>query len=701
MADRESPSEGTAAERNLGQGLFVIGLAHFEELATIPNDLKVSAYAFDSQGKLVGNVGLDPRGGFSMPVQLKEPAPIELVIGPTDDPKTIRSTAVYSQSFTAKDWTGEGNRLMLRAELSIPNYIWWPWRPIRVCVTGHVQKIHYTDDEPETCPVPFVKVEVFDVDREGCLWPPIIRWWDKLIDRRVIRIPELLQQPPIPIPGPGPVERLGFASPLEKVALNPQPLPPKEFGPAARTMSTSSGFSNPAERVAFNPQPDPPGFLSQAVTRVGEVSNLAPEMASRLDNLTVTSTVAPWIIFPLCFYSRQLVCETTTDCDGFFRCCFTWYPWHIRRGRLRFDPRPDIIVRLTQVINGVETVIYMDPYTSTRWNVTNAHIDFWLDNDELLCGSGCQPQPDGPSVFFTLVGLDEVYKINQTTGLFSNLPYGGGLSNVAYGDWLLLCGLFGHGLSTGAPKRYYRLSIRKGANPFKPITTTLSDTQVDGLFNTEIYTLGPQTVNGVQNLFEVRDTLHYSWYNLDKIGWWDTASEEPDSDLYTIRLEVFDENGNKLTSAVVDYRDGTVPPPGPLPPMVDSCDLNVTIDNRAPTLDLQIPAAAGDCGVVPWVSAPALSFNVTVNQAHNRLYYWSLRYEKGLTGVDVYLASPSSGSGLAVPVSQSISGAPLVAGLTGTCAFSITLDAWPLVRNGFGFIHYVYQTKAIAIEKCS
>ena len=701
MPTAKSSSREPAEEKSSGRVFQIAGRAQLEELETLPGDIKLSAYAFDSRGQLLGSASLDAKGAFTVPVHLKSPAAVELVVGPTDDPQKVRSSAVFSQSYTAKDWIAEGNRFQIRPELFIPPYIWWPWRPIRVCVTGHVRKIHYTDDSPEICPVPFVKVEVFDVDREGCFWPPIIRRWDKLIDRRVIRIPELLQQPPIPIPGPGPVERFSPASLLEKVALNPQTLPPRESAFSRMALSLSTNLPDPTRLVALNPQPEPPSFQSMAMSRVGEVSALSNEIASRLDNLTLTSTVAPWLIFPRCFYSRQEVCETTTDCDGFFRCCFTWYPWHIRHGRLRFDPRPDIIVRVTQIINGVETVIYMDPYTSTRWNVNNAHIDLWLDNEEVLCGSGCQPQPEGPATFFTLVGLDEVYKIDQTTGLFSNLPYGGGLSNVAYGDWLLICGLFGHGLSTGAPKRYYRLSIKKGANPFKPITTSLSDTRVDAAFITEIYTLGPQTVNSVQNLYEVRDTANYWWYNLDKIGWWDTQSEEPDSGLYTVRLEVFDENGVKLTSAVVDYRDGTVPPPGPLPSMVDHCDLNITVDNRAPSLDLQIPAAAGDCGVVPWSSAGSLAFDVTVSQAHNRLYYWSLRYVKGLTGIDVYLASNSSGSGLAVPVSQSISGAPLLVGLTGTCAFSLTLDAWPLVRNGFGFIHYVHQTKAIAIEKCS
>jgi len=79
------------------------------------------------------------------------------------------------------------------------------------------------------------------------------------------------------------------------------------------------------------------------------------------------SKVAPWLIFPRCFYSRELVCETYTDCDGYFRCCFRWWPIHFRNGRLRFDSRPDIIIRLIQIINGLPTVIYLDPYTSTRW----------------------------------------------------------------------------------------------------------------------------------------------------------------------------------------------------------------------------------------------------------------------------------------------------------------------------------------------
>jgi hypothetical protein len=701
-----------------GDGDFRIeGRVQLEAVDTLPSDMKLLAYAFDSGGQLLGTGDVDPKGSFSVLVKLTRPADVELVIGPADDPQAVRKSSAYSHTFSAKEWIGEGNKFRLKADIFLPRYVWWPWRPIRVCISGHVRKIYTTDGHTQVCPVPYVKVEIFDVDREGCFWPYIRRWWDLLLDRSVIRIPDLLTEPPFPpkpFPGPGPLEQVQSfrgrpLSRAEMVSFNPQPEPPSPGEMVSINPQPEPPY--PGEMVGFNPQPEPPELSSLMMTqqpaqigmlRVGEMSTLASDVAARLENLTLTSKIAPWLIFPRCFYSKQLVCETHTDCDGYFRCCFRWWPFHFRKGRLRFDARPDVIIRVTQVINGVETVIYMDPYTSTRWNVTNAHIDLFLDNEEVQCGKGCGPaQPAGPAVFFTLIGLDEVYKINQTTGKFSNTAYGGSLKNVAYGGWLYIYGLFGEALSTGAPKRYYRLSFKKGAADFKSITTSLSDTRVNKLtFDSEIHSLGPQTINGVPNLYEVRNTADYYWYNREWIGLWNTEAEEADEGLYTLRLEVFNELGVKLTSAVVDYRNGAVPPPGPLPPMVDCCDLVILIDNKYPTVDLQIPAAGGECGVVPFSAAPTLTINANVNQENGRLYYWRLFYVKGLTGVPVTLASNSNGGGLAVPVSQSVSGAPMTAGLTGTCAFSLTLDAWPLVRNGFWFIHYNYVTKAIAIEKC-
>lgn len=65
------------------------------------------------------------------------------------------------------------------------------------------------------------------------------------------------------------------------------------------------------------------------------MKTLEANIAARLDKLTLTSKLAPWAIFPGCFYSKKLVCTTYTDSAGYFECCFKWYPWHLRhRGRL-------------------------------------------------------------------------------------------------------------------------------------------------------------------------------------------------------------------------------------------------------------------------------------------------------------------------------------------------------------------------------
>jgi hypothetical protein len=642
--------------------------------------LKLTAFALDPGGEVLAKSEVTAKGNFKLSLNRKQVSDVTLLIGAGEDIQSLRRSSAYQRRVTPADWSGERNDFVFKPEISLPRDVWFPWLPQRICVSGHIRKIHSVNGGTDICPVPFVKVEVFDVDREGCWWPWIIRGIDKVIDRPVIRIPDLVRDFPIPIPEPDPpfFARPGIRLPLERAGFDPQPEPPAVA----------------LNRVALNPQPLPP----KASLAVGEVATLQPEVAARIDKLTLTSKVAPWVFFPRCFYSRQLVCTATTDCNGYFQCCFSWFPFHVRRGRLRFDARPDIIIKVTQVINGVETVIYLDPYSSTRWNVTNAHIDLFLNDPEVICGKGCSPRPEGTTVFLARVGNDEVYQINQTAGTFA----GGGLSNCAYGASLQLHAVFGQALTTGGPKRYYRLSVRKGGAAFVPLTQTLADTRVDKVtLLSQSYTLGPQVVNGTPALYEVRDMTNYYWYNIDLAGYWNTLDHEDDEGKYTLRLEVFDENGVKMTSAQVDYRDGTAPPPGPLPPMADRCDLIIQIDNKYPALDLQVPAAGGECGVVKWPNVPALTINTLVTQENGRLHSWSLSYVKGLTGISVGLASAANGAGLPTPSNVSTPGAPMTAGLTGTCAFALTLSAWPLVRNGYGLIHHTSLTKAIAVEKCS
>lgn len=175
----------------------------------------------------------------------------------------------------------------------------------------------------------------------------------------------------------------------------------------------------------------------------------------------------------------------------------------------------------------------------------------------------------------------------------------------------------------------------------------------------------------------------------------------PDEGVYTVRLEIFDKNGVKLTSTDVDYRDGTVAPPGPLPAMMDHCDLVLQIDNVAPSITLNVPKAGNACGVVKFADVP---FNIETSVTHEngRLYWWRLNYVKGLSSSETTMDSESSTAGLSpLPRNKTNSSAPFTTGLTTTCAFSLIVDARSHIRNGYGWVYYKRLVKPVAVEKCS
>jgi len=698
MADKNKHSDYN--EKNLN--FFVEGKIQLEQPELLSGELKLMAYIFDKVGSLLGSAEMDEKGNYSVPVQLIQPTDVELIVGPANMPQQIRQSNAYRMTFSAKEWKGEGEQFRLRFDTILPVDIWRPWLPVRMCVSGHVRKVSY-EDGIHVCPVPYVKVEIFDVDREFCIWPYVRKWWEVLLDKPVFRIPDLIKDPPVPVkpfPGPDPAPdinlstipnlQIGNISPRERVTINPQPEPPGIKTVAGSTKAESGLRETCATK------------LEPSFSRVGETKLMNSDIASRLEQLTLTSKIAPWFIFPHCFYSKVEVCETTTDCNGFFNCCFNWWPFHFRYGRLRFDSRPDIIIKVTQIIDGVPTVIYLDPYTSTRWNANTTHIDLYLDDEKVICGPGCSPHPDGTTVFFTRIGNDYVYDIDQVAGTY----HGGIYSNVAYGAGLNIQAAMGTGLTEAADPHYYRLSFAKGTGastgPFIPITSNLADTRVSKLtLASESHTLGPQVVNGQPALYEVRNTKDYYWYWPDRIGFWHTPTDEPDEGLYTIRLEIFDKNGVKLTSAAVDYRDGTKPPPAILPPMVDHCDLVLQIDNVAPTITLNVPKAGAECGVVKFTDIP-FDINTSVTQENGRLYRWSLHYVKGLSSSETYMDSETNPAGLSpLPRNKTNSSAPFTDGLTTTCAFSLIVDAWPHIRNGYGWIYHRRLVNAVAVEKCN
>ena len=332
-----------------------------------------------------------------------------------------------------------------------------------------------------------------------------------------------------------------MAEPIERLALNPQPLPPRDqaAGP-------------------IDPVPWSEAFSFEAAGRTLSRTSAATEVSAKLRDLTLTSLIAPWEILPLCFYSRQLVCTTYTDCNGDWECCFNWWPLHVRHGRFRFDARPDIIIRVTQVINGVSTVIYMDPLSSTRWNVSGATINLSLNDPRVVCGQGCHPGPllGHSQASLLQVGMDPTWTINQANGLFETAT----TTNAAFGGSLYLRGDFSLDLKT-AGLLYYRLQWKPQGAPdtsFQPILTGLSALRAAPFGSFSDYPLGPHTVAGVSGLYEVQDAFH--WWLMPGvpggpgtvIGLWDT-SFQTDEGSYVLRMDMFDAAGAPLGS--IEYPD--------------------------------------------------------------------------------------------------------------------------------------------------
>ncbi len=664
------------------------GHVRLEAVDAAPSDIRLAAYAFDEEGKLLGAADLDGEGRFRIEPGLKQPQAVEVLIARAGDALRARKSSLYVRRYKVDDWRNG----VLQPGIFVPKVIWWPWWPKRICISGHVRKV------PGNCPVPFAKVEIFDVDRLFCLWPYIYPLREKLAKLRVARIEELLKVPPEPFPGPLP----------EEVQTPVIPLPPPS--PDLNAFAARS-----ASEAALGPQPEPPDEPLVATafsqrTPMAETTPVDAEVLKNISDVTFTSKLAPWVLFPRCFYTRDLICTTSTDENGYFRCCFDWWPLQFRLGRLKLDWRPDIVIRVTQVIDGVEHVLYIDPISNTRWNVTNAHIDIFVDDPDIVCGGGDpQDRPAGTQVFFTRIGNDEVYWIDQASGLYEKPPW----SNTAYGKALRVHAQFGDTISTGgaipgaSAPYYYRLSYSLDGTNFTPITTQLKDTRVHkGTLMSTSHTLGPHTVGSEPALYEVRDFQNYYWYNPDWIGHWITANINssgnwtklvPDGK-YSLRLEVFDATGMLLNATKVDYRDGTVSPPAVLPPLYP-CDLVITIDNNAPSLSMTISPSPPGCGVIKASAVPPLDVNVQVSQANNHLFRWRLQYTKGVSPAVHVLDGDLDYSGLA-PANVTVNAMPMLTGVTTTCAFALKLWAYANVRNGYGLIWYREIINAIAVEKC-
>lgn len=651
-------------------GLIIEGVLELETRSTLPGDVSLSAYAVNKSGEVLASSKLETSGKYALSLGKIGGEDIELLVARTDDTDNLKANALQTMTIKLAEIKEQS---VLNKNFYAPAELWRPWWPKRICVSGHVRN-------KQGCPIPFVKVEVFDVDRGPCLWP----WYNKfkalIRSQKVVRIEDIQRQIPEL------EQRL-----LDDAFVGLSATADDE--PMVEGLATKPTLLKSIER----PQPD----LSQA--------------DFRLKPVTMTSRLAPWILYPRCFYHRHLLCTDTTNQYGYFKCCFKWYPFQFRHGQFKFDLRPDIIVKVSQTLNGVTRVLYMDAHANTRWNSSGAHIDLFLDEPDFECGSDdSQQRPVGSVAFFTRIGNHEVFKINQANGTYNALS--ATTNNMAYGHAMRIFAQFGDTLSRlqnipGASKPYfYKLTVNG-----EPISTSLKDTRVDKLsLDSESHTLGPVTRGTETALYEIRNFKDYYWYNPDWIAKWVTATTSGlnvtkliSDGLKTLKLEVFDNTGILLDNSKVNYLNGAAvtasSPPVPTSPLpsIYPCVLNVAVDNNPPVVSMQVNPAPSGCGVIKATAVPPLGVIIDVNQANNRINNWSLSYIKGTNPAGNSLDSLSSSSGSASVSGLLVDAAAMLTGLNGTCAFALTLRAEAHITNGYSQIYDRQTKQAIAIEDCS
>jgi hypothetical protein len=438
----------------------------------------------------------------------------------------------------------------------------------------------------------------------------------------------------------------------------------------------------------------------------------------------------PWIYWywwPYCSYSLEKLGTATLQADGSFS-KIVWLS--VCRNDI-----PDLWFKVRQKVGGVEKVIYAKHPVpcNTYWNHdSDDPIDLVVAHpDAVACA---QPNPGLEDAYVLPMGIyeDEWYEINNshikaacnptvmlpnTCGLYnSGDPYGTRLDfRMQFHEDIYFNNI-----------RYYRWSYRlHGNTDWNPINTPISHRYItepspgDYVITSE--NMGPVNIGTGTDLFKVPDP-DLSWLdNRNDLAFaiWHTAIWDNDLDVYVpqvadgkydLRLEMFDNLGNKVTPAA-GFK--FILPTAPLGTLDDglfieadgSLVMHLHIDNKDTIASINeiglngVPV--GDCQFIEYehidtdqVTIKYVAYHPTTT--HNFLDHYNLNIKRGISGTTMVSISET------IPAPVEITKSYFVKDLLGVfsrCAFSVNLHTWPRTRNGHGRIraYEAHDNSAFAI----
>ncbi|NHZ99627.1 hypothetical protein [Massilia sp. CCM 8734] len=685
-------------------------------VAERPDDLPtIIGYAFSQGGTLLDMQQLDKEGRARLTVPVgAEGQQVRVVLGPEVDKDALDVGEVLRRGGIDRHVPVRPNTERIPPVLfDLSPDLWRRWIGRLCVVRGTLLKRVVSGGVVLNLPICNASVDIYEVDP----WPIIIA---ELPQLEIDRLRDIVDGPwppfrlPIPPRPPEPFLDAGLDDPLLSVALNPQPLPPRQLQASALQHVDQLATDQVRALGALTLPPD----LVLAARAPRPVFERAV-----LTHLDLLRPLFCWL-FPFGVRKTRIVTVTTDEC-GHFR-ALIW------RSIFNFD-QPDLyFIARQRIWPGFWVTIYEPKpvLCHTWWNYVCGSEVTLISTHPLA--HACPPCPPvaAPNnwVLFMGIGNTSVWRIhgaNDSTriGAAGFDPARQGLLDGSgpWGGSLRPRLEFDSSLRADLGVYYYRVSYKRTSedeSSWRPSVEAINrhyTHEVGGDLILEQYPLGPRTVGSTAHLYELPPAL-------PPTGQWSipnvvldtqnavipTAAVAPgvpfdlngvatgtdQGGLWQIRIELFNAAGNlvdpealgiKWRVPATDTLTGTIQTQdASLLGLVDAAlkrmVLTVRVDNNPTFARIDAPAvggsmAADECGVMHYgESAQAVAVPFLALQL-NRFASYSFYVQRGAVSPPEYsLAGTAAGSAAgmagAIPPSPPVDPLPTVGSLLDACSLA-------------------------------
>jgi hypothetical protein len=521
-----------------------------------PDDkVKVTAYAFDSNGKLIASAPVEDERA-QLPLTIEQARRARIFFGPSAPEGRKRQEPTLEMMKR-----GQAYEPVLKLDpdaevqkvhpIPEPNWKWWLWCVCRV--RGQVVRPINVGGTTQNLPVCHARVHICEVDS----WPRfILRLPDSIIWRIRDEFLKAVRQPihiPIPLPDPAPFkfdqsvidrspaaiaqmnrltaeskESAGIRN-FDVASLNPQPLPPRSaqmqrfispgeavgFNP--QPDPPAERFVSLAEEVGFNPQPDPPLIIfaslpvkTQLAFTSSSAALLREELTANMELIRPFFCIWEWFWWWWTTYEYAVV---ETDEQGHFDWTI-FYPC--------LGDHPDLYFWVEYCIGGTWTPVYSPSVPChTYWNYAcGTEVTISVTDPRV---PPCAQIPDLPGLLVAILSIGNDVSMSEIQGAAAGSTEGLTTSGEPFGGTLephvgfSRTALFAQGI-THYRWSYRRLTLSDGTTPISDswhamdrrvirhyeTLTTLSDGTVVLSFPTDQMGPDPAPPFAGQNLFRIQ-----------------------------------------------------------------------------------------------------------------------------------------------------------------------------------------------------